>query len=225
MRRARDRNGRNLQLHHQGGWIGAAIGAAGLVGSAFLGKSGAAQQNTRSIEEARRQEAFQERMSGTAYQRSALDLEAAGLNRILAMTSPATTPGGSAAPIVNELEQAANSAARTGEMVNLSANTKLQRKQALTQEAQKRNLNFSSGQMHTAANLNEELLTTERFKQGHLVNQARNQGQQALLNSAKARTEQVTANLYETAGGTALKVAEKLGITPSTLKSLIRKGK
>lgn len=40
---------------------------------------------------------FQSYMSGTAYQRAAKDLEAAGLNRILALGNGASTPGGSTA--------------------------------------------------------------------------------------------------------------------------------
>lgn len=41
--------------------------------------------------------AWQERMANTAYQRAARDLEKAGLNRILAVGSPAATPGGATA--------------------------------------------------------------------------------------------------------------------------------
>ena len=51
--------------------------------------------------EARKNRSFQAEMSNTAYQRAAADLEAAGLNRILALGSPATTPGGSVAQISN----------------------------------------------------------------------------------------------------------------------------
>lgn len=44
--------------------------------------------------EAQKNRDFQEDMSNTAYQRAARDLEAAGLNRVLALGSPATTPAG-----------------------------------------------------------------------------------------------------------------------------------
>jgi len=40
-------------------------------------------------------------MSSTAYQRAAIDLDKAGLNRILALGSPASSPGGSTAVMQN----------------------------------------------------------------------------------------------------------------------------
>lgn len=68
-------------------YVAAAIGGA----ASYLGGKKANESNKQS---AREQMAFQERMSNTAYQRAANDMQAAGLNRILAAGSPASSPGG-----------------------------------------------------------------------------------------------------------------------------------
>ena len=83
----------------------------GLLGGLFSAK-GARDRNKVQRQMAREQMAFQERMSSTAYQRAAQDLEKAGLNRILALGKPASTPGGAMANIVDELTPAVASAAQ-----------------------------------------------------------------------------------------------------------------
>lgn len=75
-----------------GAIIGGGLAAAGTY-------FGAQQQGYYSRGSQMRQQAFQREMSDTAYQRAAKDLDKAGLNRILALGQPASSPAGAAAAI------------------------------------------------------------------------------------------------------------------------------
>lgn len=97
-----------------------------LLGGIF-GARGASDANKQAAALAREQMAFQERMSSTAYQRSAADLEKAGLNRVLALGNSASSPGGAMAPVINKTQAAINSALaiqrQQAEIKNINAAT------------------------------------------------------------------------------------------------------
>lgn len=75
-------------------------GALLAAGASYLAADKSSKnQGKFNAKEAEKNRLFQEDMSNTAFQRAAADLEAAGLNRVLALGSPASTPGGSSASI------------------------------------------------------------------------------------------------------------------------------
>jgi len=84
--------------------------AIGSVIAGGLGFLGGERQNSANQKISREQMAFQQQNSDTAYQRAADDLEKAGLNRILALGSPSSTPSGAGIPAQNSLEAGVSSA-------------------------------------------------------------------------------------------------------------------
>ena len=86
-----------------GGFLGGPVGGilGNIVGGVF-GRSGQNSANQANLRIARENREWQEKMSNTAMQRSAADMEKAGLNRILAIGQPATTPAGNIATIQNK---------------------------------------------------------------------------------------------------------------------------
>jgi len=163
----------------------AGIGAAGNIIGGLFGKSGQASANAANLQIARENREWQERMSNTANQRAARDLEAAGLNRILAMGKPASTPAGNIATMQNEnapLQQGVASAA------NIAANTALQIAQA---EKIRQETNTSA----TQQTLN---MTTAELKQS----------QDALAQMQTNKTMEEMRNVIETREGITFKNKE-----------------
>lgn len=168
---------------------------ASVAGSALTGglNYASAKQNRR----------FQQQMSNTAYQRAAADLEKAGLNRILAIGSPASTPGGAVAQFpdfgnsINQgmatAQQIAQSEATTTEIV--------ERTKGITAENQRKIVESQFWQaigplVQKAAGSAEKFLNyVSDPKNFPVIWEAMSRTSQSILNEARKVIEQNLPNL------------------------------
>jgi hypothetical protein len=131
-------------------------GAVGSIAGGLIGSAGASDANQAARKLARENREWQKMMSDTAYQRAAVDLKRAGLNRILAIGSPASTPAGNVAPVMNEkaaLGQGVTSAAM------MAAQVKQIKAQTQLTQAQTRAL---SGAAEAGEGIGEIIATTKK---------------------------------------------------------------
>lgn len=163
--------------------IVATVGSS-LIGG-LLGNEGARDTNAANARMSQAQMDFQERMSGTAYQRVVKDLQAAGLNPMLAYSQGgASTPPGSAPKLENPAAAGMSSASQAAGIVSgiqsmMNNQAQIEQVRATTKEIQSRTVENS---LHTAQKAADVSLTKnaglEKEEQVRLARAALREAQQ-----------------------------------------------
>lgn len=131
--------------------LGSLLDIGGSLISSVFGYKGQREANETNIQSAREQMAFQERMSDTAMQRRVKDLEAAGLNPMLAVSQgSASTPSGAQANVGNAAGAAVASAQAAA--ATLKAFEEIGQVRATTEQVQAQTAKIRSETMEQSLN-------------------------------------------------------------------------
>lgn len=171
-------------------------GTADLIGG-LISSQGQRSANQSNERIARENRAFQERMSSTAYQRSTKDLEAAGLNRILALGSPSSSPSGSTATMQNPKEGIAKGVSKSA---HSAMALKMQSEQLHLMASQAAMLDNSAAAQHADAVLKHRQMELIDTSEEEILARVNNINQQTNVNSATATIQGNKAALYDQIG-------------------------
>lgn len=154
-------------------WQAALVGAgADLAGGYFTNQANMAAVDKaadRAQANAREQMAFQERMSGSAIQRAKLDAQKAGMNPLLAMTQPSSTPSGAMGGVeAAKLENPAGRLATTA----IEASRLNQQKEMNDSQIGVNNASIKQANSTTAKNAMETTLMAKDLNRKDLVDRA-----------------------------------------------------
>lgn len=202
--------------------IGSALigGVGNLLGGLF-GSSAQRAANRANLQISREQMAFQERMSNTAYQRAVNDMQAAGLNPMLAVSQGgASSPGGSAATMI-PVDAMARSVSSAGAVLqqasaieNIMADTREKQARAFGAEQQNIITHANAQFANLIAQTNIDKLTQEvraLKERGDLTEAQEQQYREMLPLLTAMKQEQIALTNAQTSG-------QKVATTRETLR-------
>lgn len=154
--------------------------------------------------QAHRNREFQRDMANTQYQRAAKDLEKAGLNRILALGSPAPTTQGAMAPPTRFSEAAIQGASAKQQIEVGKAQADLMRENAALAVAQRDQAEANAAKARAETLSTMELLPLQKEQMSSQADQSRQQAElnrvNALLGGLEQDKQKVLKSLYTVFG-------------------------